>query len=131
MTLREDMGQCDLVFATTGVGLAERSNISNAYLITDCNRDHPLDNLRCVIDLFKVFLKERPSFVISTGAAPGLLGILVGKTMGVKSIWIDSIANSERLSLSGRLAGRVADLWITQWPHLATANGPKFYGSVL
>lgn len=131
MMLREDMSAYEIVFATTGPGLAERSKISNSYLITDCNRDRVLDNLRCIRDLIKIFAKERPNIVMSTGAAPGLLGLALGKITGAKVIWIDSVANSERLSLSGRLAGYIADLWVTQWPHLSAKGGPKFFGSVL
>ena len=33
--------------------------------------------------------------------------------------------------MSGRVAGRVADLWLTQWPHLARDEGPFCRGSVL
>ena len=33
--------------------------------------------------------------------------------------------------LSGQLAGRFADLWLTQWRHLARPGGPNYIGSVL
>jgi hypothetical protein len=41
------------------------------------------------------------------------------------------MANIEGLSLSGSRVGRYADLWLTQWPHLAKAEGPHYGGSVL
>jgi hypothetical protein len=41
------------------------------------------------------------------------------------------MANIEDLSMSGARAGRYADLWLTQWPHLAKAEGPYYGGSVL
>jgi hypothetical protein len=45
-------------------------------------------------------------------------------------VWIDSVANVEELSLSGRLASERVDLCLTQWPHLAA--GLVYYkGSVL
>jgi UDP-N-acetylglucosamine:LPS N-acetylglucosamine transferase len=75
--------------------------------------------------------KERPDVVISTGAAPGLLGLILGRLFGAKAIWIDSVANSEKLSMSGKIAGYVADLWITQWSHLSSKSGPRHFGSVL
>ena len=37
----------------------------------------------------------------------------------------------ERMTLSGRLARPVADAWLVQWPHLAKAGGPEFWGAVL
>ena len=51
--------------------------------------------------------------------------------MGIKTIWVDSLANVEELSRAGQLAGRYADLWLTQWPKLATDQGPEFAGQVL
>jgi hypothetical protein len=41
------------------------------------------------------------------------------------------MANAEALSLSGEMAGRHADLWLTQWQHLARPEGPEYRGSVL
>lgn len=83
--------------------------------------------------LFLIFLKERPTFVVTTGSAPGLIGIAIARTFfGARTIWIDSIANYERLSTSGRLARRFANVWLTQWPHLSgEAFGPQHWGAVL
>jgi hypothetical protein len=69
--------------------------------------------------------------VISTGAAPGYFAVRIGKLFGARTIWVDSVANAEELSLSGKEAGRHVDLWLTQWPHLARPEGPHFKGNVL
>ena len=76
-------------------------------------------------------MRHRPDVVLSTGAAPGFFAILFGKLLGARTIWVDSIANAEQLSLSGKKAGRFADLWLTQWPHLAQPGGPLYKGSVI
>jgi UDP-N-acetylglucosamine:LPS N-acetylglucosamine transferase len=78
-----------------------------------------------------ILLVERPDVIVSTGAAPGYFALRLGKFLGLRTIWVDSIANVERLSLSGQRVGRFADLWLTQWPHLAAAGGPSYHGSVL
>jgi hypothetical protein len=44
---------------------------------------------------------------------------VLGKMSGAKVVWIDSITNTERLSLSGRLVRPFADLLLTQWQELA------------
>ena len=54
-----------------------------------------------------------------------------GRLMGARTIWLDSIANVEELSMSGRRIGHYVDLWLTQWPHLAQPEGPHYMGSVL
>jgi len=78
-----------------------------------------------------ILLWERPDIVLSTGASCGFFAVFFGKISGAKTIWLDSIANAKTLSLSGKWAGRYADLWLTQWPHLAKSQGPYYAGGVL
>lgn len=73
----------------------------------------------------------RPAVIITTGAAPGYAAIRIGRLLGARTIWLDSIANVEEISMSGQQAGRYADLWLTQWPHLARPEGPHYRGQVL
>ncbi len=73
----------------------------------------------------------RPQIVISTGASVGFFALFFAKKMRIKTIWVDSLANVEQMSLSGQKVKPYADLWLTQWEHLATPTGPYFYGSVL
>ena len=68
--------------------------------------------------------------IISTGAAPGLLVLFAGWLLGRKTIWVDSIANSRRLSLSGRAASLFATQVLTQWPELASKR-VRYLGSLL
>jgi UDP-N-acetylglucosamine:LPS N-acetylglucosamine transferase len=101
------------------------------YSVNDATRWNKLALIRLALKLAWIILKEKPSVVISTGAAPGYFAILLGRWFGARTIWIDSMANIEELSMSGSRAGRYADLWLTQWPHLAKAEGPHYGGSVL
>lgn len=78
-----------------------------------------------------LLLYIRPAVVISTGASVGFFALFFAKKMGIKTIWVDSLANAEEMSLSGKKVKPYADLWLTQWEHLATENGPYFYGAVL
>jgi hypothetical protein len=78
-----------------------------------------------------VFFRERPDVVISTGAAPGYIAIRLGRLLGARTMWIDSIANVEEMSLSGSKALRCAGLCLTQWEHLARPDGPHYKGAVL
>jgi len=61
----------------------------------------------------------------------GYFALRFGKLFGARTIWIDSMANAEELSKSGKEVGRYADLWLTQWEHLASSEGPRFIGAVL
>ncbi len=73
----------------------------------------------------------RPDYVVTTGAAPGFAAVLFGRLLGARTVWIDSIANSETLSTSGARVGRWAHVWLTQWEHLARPEGPHYWGAVL
>jgi UDP-N-acetylglucosamine:LPS N-acetylglucosamine transferase len=101
------------------------------YSVNDATRWDKLGLILLAFRLAWIIVKERPSVVISTGAAPGYFAVFLGRLFGAKTIWIDSMANIEDLSMSGSRAGRYADLWLTQWPHLAKAEGPHYGGSVL
>jgi UDP-N-acetylglucosamine:LPS N-acetylglucosamine transferase len=131
MILRAGFEDQEVFYVTTKAGLAERNGINQYFVVKDCNRDTPLDVFRTICALFCIIRKTRPSVVITTGAAPGLLAIFIGRIFGAKTIWVDSIANSERLSLSGKIAGYVSHLQITQWSHLSSENGPVYAGSIL
>ena len=78
-----------------------------------------------------VIVTERPKVVVTTGAAPGWFAIAIARRFGAKTVWLDSFANGEELSLSGQKAGPHADLWLTQWPELAREGGPECAGSLL
>lgn len=67
----------------------------------------------------RIIAKESPNVIITTGAAPGLIALLSAKLLGKKTIWIDSVANVEKLSLSGKIASKFASRIYTQWKHLA------------
>jgi len=110
-----------------------RSDVGDApfRVVPDSNYSQKLRFILTAISLLWVLVRERPDVVISTGAAPGYFGLWLGKLVGAQTIWIDSVANAEKLSLAGRKAGSAADLWLTQWPHLAKEGGPLFRGNVL
>ncbi|MDP1534352.1 MAG: hypothetical protein Q8N44_21840 [Rubrivivax sp.] len=116
-----------------GVKSMYRSDVAPAdfYAVRDVSRLHKWALFATVARLLWIVLRERPAVVITTGSAPGLLALRLGKLFGARCAWIDSIANVDQVSLSGRQAGKVADLWLTQWEHLSRPNGPRYEGSVL
>jgi UDP-N-acetylglucosamine:LPS N-acetylglucosamine transferase len=86
---------------------------------------------RMFFQLVRIMRKVNPRVVVTTGSAPGLMTLAVGRMFGKKTVWIDSIANVNELSTSGKKARHVADLYLTQWEQLAKADGPLYKGSVL
>lgn len=89
------------------------------YIVDESNRERPWKVIRALACCVRIMRKEKPGLLISTGAAVGCLAAFVAKLTGARVIWVDSIANVERLSLSGRLIRPFADLVLTQWPEVA------------
>lgn len=119
-----------ITYATTMPGQAQRDGIA-ARIITDSNRNSRVMLLRTLWDVAVLLATVRPHWIVSTGATPGLMAILLGKLTGARTVWIDSVANAEELSMSGRIARRVANLHASQWQHLADGRRTKYLGSVL
>lgn len=99
--------------------------------INDATRWDKVGLAKMALKLLLIMLRVRPNVVISTGAAPGYFAIRLGKLLGARTIWLDSIANVEELSMTGMMVKDKASLWLTQWPHLAAEDGPTCHGSVL
>jgi UDP-N-acetylglucosamine:LPS N-acetylglucosamine transferase len=121
---------CSIVYISTRPSFRETVNQHEYHNVTDANRCSKFKLIKMAYEVCKLVITIRPSVVISTGAAPGLAGIFFGKMIGAKTIWIDSIANVNKLSLSGSIASRIADRVYTQWPNLATTK-VLFKGNVL
>lgn len=78
----------------------------------------------------KIVKLVHPDVVITTGAAPGLMVLFVAFLMGKKTIWVDSIANVNHMSLCGRVARIFATRCYTQWEELGS-EGVDFAGNVI
>lgn len=121
----------EIVFVTVLESYRAQVPDNRCHIVSDATRWNKLGLVSLAIRVAWIVGKERPDVIISTGAAPGYFAMLFGRLFGARTIWIDSITNIERLSMSGSLAGKHTDLWLTQWPHLAKREGPHYGGSVL
>lgn len=132
LRLRPAFAGCHVIFATTKSSYECDVDKDDEFrVVPDCNRWDKWKLIKGAFSILKLIVTEQPDVVISTGAAPGFLAIRIAKFIGKKTIWVDSIANAEELSLSGQKAKSYCDVWITQWEHLAAVNGPNFYGNVI
>lgn len=131
LRLRPAYAEARVVFATVKDGYRSDVGDEEFRVIADGNLSKKLALLRSACSVLMLLLRERPDTIISTGAAPGYFAVRFGRMLGMRTVWVDSVANADELSMSGRRAGGCADLWLTQWPHLASERGPKHFGSVL
>ena len=90
-------------------------------VVPDATRWNRFRLIHLAFKMLYLIMRYRPQVVISTGAAPGYFALRIGRFFGAKTCWVDSIANTEKLSLSGKAIKKHADLVLTQWPHLVEA----------
>lgn len=109
----------DVVYMSTHDKCRTMIGDNRFYKMPDFNRSNAWKMLVAIFKVIAVVLKERPSAIITTGAAPGLLVIVVAKFLLRKTIWIDSVANVKTLSACGHIARILAGHTYTQWPDLA------------
>lgn len=75
----------------------------------------------CIKSLI-LYIKIRPKVVVTTGAHTGVPFCYIGKLFGSKIIFIETLANIETRTLSGRMVYPIADVFIVQWENML-----KFY----
>ena len=79
----------------------------------------------------KILKKERPDVVLSTGAAAAVPLCYAAKMLGIKLIFVETLAAVEKPSLSGRAIYPIADLFVIQWKHLKRYYPNAVYGGPL
>jgi hypothetical protein len=131
LRLRPAFAGAELCYASVDHALAADVAGHAFYRFPDANRERKFDLVLQILRITWILLRVRPDVIVSTGASCGYVAIRIGRILGARTLFIDSIANAERLSLSGQLACRHANLMLTQWPHLASTEGPRYRGSVL
>ncbi len=131
---RELKHRYDIIYVGSDVSASTSLSLPLAmpkeYIVEDFSRQNFWKMIPVAMSIARIIRKERPEAVITTGAAPGLIAVVVGRLMGLKTIWIDSIANAAELSGSGRMARYIAGHVFTQWHHLA-GDKVEYKGNVM
>jgi len=133
LKLSDSWQRYETFYITTAEMVREQlQRFGRVYVVGECNRRSLWRTVRVLLRCLKIIFLERPDVVISTGAAAGCISCFLGKLIGAKVIWVDSITNIERLSVSGRMVKFIADLFFVQWPELtAKYRGVQFAGTVV
>ena len=133
----------DVTYATVGPCDVQAASPTKIRLLPDANAKTPVRMVWLLLCVGWLVLRIRPDVVVTTGAASGYWAIRFGRLIGARTIFLDSIANAEQLSLSARLAVPHADVTLTQWSDLAvettetgTGNSsgkasPVYWGAVV
>lgn len=79
-----------------------------------------------------IIVKERPTVVFGNGGPATLCLAYLGKIVGCKVIYLESLARIKDLSLTGKLVYPISDLFLVQWESLLQRYKKAIYwGKVL
>lgn len=101
----------------------------NQYYLTQVNRRELTFIFKMFINILKslkIFLKEKPDIVISTGVLATIPMCIIAKIFKKKLIYIESFAKKNSPTLTGKLLYKFADEFYIQWEELM-----KFYPSAI
>lgn len=95
-------------------------------------KDHIISYIfKFIINSFKslfLFIKIRPKVIVTTGTHTAVPICYIGKLFGSKIIFIETFANSQTKTLSGRLIYPIANTFIVQWESMLKLYPKAIYG---
>ncbi|HMC16110.1 MAG TPA: hypothetical protein VKI18_10790 [Albitalea sp.] len=114
----------------TAQGFARRGK--PVHVVGESDRRKPLQAIAVLYRSLRLAWALRPDVVVTTGSMPLAIFSIWCKLFGARIVWIDSVAQIEHMSLSGRVMRHVADLCLAQWPDVAAHYpGVEYAGEVL
>ena len=84
----------------------------------------------CFISVY-YFIKIRPKYIVTTGTHTAGPICYLGKIFGSKIIYIETMANINRKTQTGRLIYPIADLFIVQWESMLKIYPKAVYGGFI
>jgi hypothetical protein len=100
----------------TADGLARAGH--RVFQVDNARRTRPWTMIRTLWQTIPVIIRERPDAIITTGAGVVIPACLLVKMLRGKLIYVETIAEVDRPTITGRVLHRWADLFIVQWPQL-------------
>ncbi len=88
------------------------------YYLDQVNRNEKLFVLKMIknsLKTLKIFIKEKPDVIITTGVLSAIPMCIIGKIFRKKLIYIESFAKVNTPTLTGKLIYKFADQFYVQW----------------
>ena len=86
--------------------------------------------LNCFISLFW-FIIIRPKYIVTTGAITSGPMCCIGKILGSKIVFIETMANINTPTVTGKLVYKFADLFVVQWEEMLDVYPNAVYGGLI
>lgn len=121
MMLKPLMDKYDSFIVTEKTGYSVIKDDKRIYYLKQVNRHEKTFIFKMIVNLFislKIFIIEKPDFVISTGALATVPMCLLSKVFRKKVIFIESFAKVTSPTLTGKLVYKFADQFYVQWEQM-------------
>ncbi len=121
LMLKPLMERYESFLVTEETGYQAAGKMVRCYYLLQVNRREISCIPRLFVNTFRsllIFLAERPDVIVCTGALATVPICLLCKALGKKLVFIESFANVERPTMTGRLLYRFADRFCIQWKEL-------------
>ena len=102
----------------SNISLKEKYPNHVHYLVYGTKRNFLIYPFKLLYNSFKslyFYLKFRPDAIITTGTHTAGPMCCIGKILGSKVIYIETLANMKTKTVTGRLIYHFADLFVVQW----------------
>ena len=95
--------------------------------------DEPVDHQAAanVVLAWREVRRRRPTAILSTGAALAVPFFVIGRLHGIRTVYVESLARTQSLSLSGKMVYPLATAFFVQWPGATSWRRAKYVGSIL
>lgn len=84
--------------------------------------------IKLFFQVLQIWIKEKPDYIVTTGALVAVPFGLIAKLLRRKIVFIESFARVNDSSQTGRLFYKIADLFIVQWKPLLKEYPNAVYG---
>lgn len=121
MMLKPLMDKYDSFIVTEKTNYSVIKGDRKVYYLRQVNRNEKVFIFKMIENTFKslkIFIKEDPDVVISTGALATIPMCLLSKVFRRKVIFIESFAKVTSPTLTGKLVYKFADQFYVQWEQM-------------
>lgn len=121
MMLKPLMDKYESFIVTEKTGYSVINDDKKIYYLNQVNRHEKAFLFKMALNFIKsikLFIKERPDVVISTGALATIPMCIVAKAFKKKVIFIESFAKVTSPTLTGKLVYKFADQFYVQWEQM-------------
>lgn len=130
MMLKPLMDKYESFIVTEKTDYSVDKNHEKIYYLKQVNRNEKTFILKMIansFNTFRIFLKEKPDAVISTGALATIPMCILAKIFKKKLIFIESFAKVNSPTLTGKLLSKFADQFYVQWKDMINVYPKAIY----